>query len=364
MDVIKETVKSRGIFGLYRGLSVLLLGSVPKAASRFWAYEQARGFLMSPDGKLTRTTTLACGLVAGVTEAIVAVAPMETVKVKLIHDRNRPNPHYKGLFHGMKTIAAEEGIGGLYKGVTATILKQGSNQAIRFYVFGEYTKLVVGDQPNARLLWWQSMIGGVVAGAASVMGNNPFDVIKTNMQGLESKRYTGVVDCARQIFRDGGYSAFYKGALPRMARVCGDVAIVMTMYDQIRQRLEKVPFLKEIHAKETPTSPQIIAGELLYIFRPVLYVICVLLFGTRSFKPWLLSFGVDITINLLLDSQPLNQKEVKEINRRVFFWVFYLLRSPFYQVFLRPGKDAGRLRKLLFVFIDAFRSHYFYISAS
>jgi len=245
IDVIRETIKNRGVFGLYRGLSVLLLGSVPKAASRFWAFEQARGFLMSPDGKLTRSTTLACGLIAGVTEAVVAVAPMETVKVKLIHDRNRPTPHYNGLFHGMKTIAAEEGIGGLYKGVTATILKQGSNQAIRFYVFGEYTKVVVGDQPGARLLWWQSMIGGVVAGAASVMGNNPFDVIKTNMQGLESKKYKGVVDCARQIFRDGGFSAFYKGALPRMARVCGDVAIVMTMYDQIRQRLEKVPFLKD-----------------------------------------------------------------------------------------------------------------------
>jgi len=245
MDVIRETMKTRGILGLYRGLSILLLGSVPKAASRFWAYEQARGFMMSPDGKLTRSATLVCGLVGGVTEAIVAVAPMETIKVKLIHDRNRPNPHYKGLFHGIRTIAAEEGLGGLYKGVTATILKQGSNQAIRFYVFGEYSKLVVGDQPGARLLWWQSMIGGVIAGAASVMGNNPFDVIKTNMQGLESHKYKGVADCARQIFRDGGFSAFYKGAIPRMGRVCGDVAIVMTMYDQIRQRLEKVPFLRD-----------------------------------------------------------------------------------------------------------------------
>jgi len=246
-DVIKQTTASRGFFGLYRGLSILLLGSVPKAASRFWAYEQARGYLMSPDGKLTRKNTLICGLVGGVTEAVVAVAPMETIKVKLIHDRNRPNPHYKGLFHGMRTIAAEEGVGGLYKGVTATILKQGSNQAIRFYVFGEYSRFILGEnnQHGGRLLWWQSMIGGVLAGAASVIGNNPFDVVKTNMQGLESHKYKGVVDCFGQIYKTGGFLAFYKGALPRMARVCGDVAIVMTLYEEIRHSLEKVPFLKD-----------------------------------------------------------------------------------------------------------------------
>lgn len=34
MDCVKKTVKSHGIFGLYRGLSVLLYGSIPKSAVR------------------------------------------------------------------------------------------------------------------------------------------------------------------------------------------------------------------------------------------------------------------------------------------------------------------------------------------
>lgn len=33
-DCVKKTVKSNGVFGLYRGLSVLLYGSIPKSAVR------------------------------------------------------------------------------------------------------------------------------------------------------------------------------------------------------------------------------------------------------------------------------------------------------------------------------------------
>lgn len=33
-DCVKKTVKSHGVFGLYRGLSVLVYGSIPKSAVR------------------------------------------------------------------------------------------------------------------------------------------------------------------------------------------------------------------------------------------------------------------------------------------------------------------------------------------
>ena len=35
MDCGKQTYQQRGFFGLYRGLSVLLVGSIPKAAVRY-----------------------------------------------------------------------------------------------------------------------------------------------------------------------------------------------------------------------------------------------------------------------------------------------------------------------------------------
>ena len=53
--------------------------------------------------------TLLAGLDAGATEAIVVVCPMETIKVKFIHDQTQPNPRYKGFWQGPVAIVREEG---------------------------------------------------------------------------------------------------------------------------------------------------------------------------------------------------------------------------------------------------------------
>lgn len=74
---------------------------------------------------------------------------------------------------------------------------------------------------------------GAIAGAASVYGNTPIDVVKTRMQGLEAKKYKSSVDCAVQIWKKEGFFAFYKGTVPRLSRVCLDVAITFMIYDSI-----------------------------------------------------------------------------------------------------------------------------------
>ena len=118
IDAAAVTVRERGFFGLYRGLSSLLIGSIPKAAVRFSAYEQCRKMLLDENGKLSAGRSFLAGLGAGITEAVVVVCPMETIKVKLINDQMKPNPQYKGLVHGIRTIVAQEGApGGLIRNV-------------------------------------------------------------------------------------------------------------------------------------------------------------------------------------------------------------------------------------------------------
>ena len=38
---------------------------------------------------------------------------------------------------------------------------------------------------------------GGLAGAASVLGNTPLDVVKTRMQSLDAAKYKNTMDCAR-----------------------------------------------------------------------------------------------------------------------------------------------------------------------
>jgi len=243
VDCIKQTVQKNGFFGLYRGLSVLLYGSIPKSAVRFGAFEELKKKMANDKGQLTASTRLLCGLGAGVSEAILVVTPMETVKVKFIHDQNQKKPKYNGFFHGVRHIIAEQGVSGVYKGVTATIIKQGSNQAIRFYVIetlkAEYRKRNKLE-PNAAIPVIITGIFGAIAGATSVFGNTPVDVVKTRMQGLEASKYKNTMDCAVKIMTNEGPKAFYKGTVPRLSRVCLDVAITFMIYDKFIQVFNKV----------------------------------------------------------------------------------------------------------------------------
>jgi len=225
--------------GLYRGLSVLLYGSIPKSAVRFGAFEEFKKRSVDAKGNLSPGMRLACGLGAGISEAIFAVTPMETIKVKFIHDQNQPNPKYKGFFHGVRHIIKSQGIRGTYQGVTATCMKQGSNQAIRFFVVETCKDWYRGGDPTKPVHKLATGFFGAVAGAASVFGNTPIDVVKTRMQGLEAAKYKNTVDCFMKIWKHEGPLAFYKGTVPRLSRVCLDVAITFMIYDSFMELFNK-----------------------------------------------------------------------------------------------------------------------------
>jgi len=239
VDCAKQTVQERGVRGLYRGLPVLLLGSIPKSAVRFGAFEFFKNRAVGPDGNLTPGMRLLCGLGAGVSEAILAVTPMETVKVKFIADRRREKPVYRNLFHGLRSIIATEGIKGTYQGLTATMMKQGSNQAIRFYVMESCKTWYRQGDPSKPVPKLVVGIFGGFAGACSVFGNTPLDVVKTRMQSLEASKYKNTWDCAKKIMVNEGPRAFYKGTMPRMSRVVLDVAITFMIYDSFMELFNK-----------------------------------------------------------------------------------------------------------------------------
>ncbi|KAI3413600.1 hypothetical protein GPALN_011089 [Globodera pallida] len=220
-DCVKQTYRSHGVSGFYRGLSVLLYGSIPKVTA------------VDERGNLSPVMRLACGLGAGLSEAVFAVTPMETVKVKFIHDQTLDKPRFRGFTHGLGVIMKSDGLGGFYQGLTATMAKQGSNQAIRFFVMETLKDWYRGGDPNVPVSKLMVGLFGGIAGAASVYGNTPIDVVKTRLQGLEASKYKGTIDCAKQIWQKEGFFAFYKGTVPRLSRVCLDVAITFMIYDSI-----------------------------------------------------------------------------------------------------------------------------------
>jgi solute carrier family 25 citrate transporter 1 len=81
---LSYTVKTTGFTSLYQGLAPTLIGSIPKAGIRFGLNAVIKDALRDKDGKLTPGKNFVAGLGAGVTEALLVVAPVEIVKTKVI----------------------------------------------------------------------------------------------------------------------------------------------------------------------------------------------------------------------------------------------------------------------------------------
>lgn len=238
MQIVRMTVGEHGVFGLYRGLSCLVVFSIPKAGVRFGSKDFFDTHFFTTKSSFN---TFVSGGLAGCCEALLAVTPMETLKTKLIDDKLQPKEQqkYRGLIHGIKTIYAEQGFGGVYRGPLPTVMKQGSNQAIRFVVYEKIKHQIDQLFPSAPFSL-KTALAGAMAGATSVIANNPIDVVKSKMQGIHGKDYSGVLDCLGKILKTEGVRGFYAGTVPRMARVTADVAITFTLFENIRALMDRL----------------------------------------------------------------------------------------------------------------------------
>lgn len=224
------TVHETGFFSLYRGLAPTLIGSFPKAGIRFGLNAVIKNKLRNKDGELTASKNFIAGLGAGVTEALVIVAPVETVKTKCIE----LNKSFAG---GLRYIMSTEGISGIYKGALPTALKQGSNQGLRFMWFSEYKRVITNDgEKNLSPL--MGLLGGMSAGCFSTFGSNPFDVVKTRMQGTGAVQYKNTLDCFTQVVMKEGITSLYAGVVPRLSRVVPGQGIMFMSFETIQGWLE------------------------------------------------------------------------------------------------------------------------------
>ncbi|KAJ7227097.1 mitochondrial tricarboxylate transporter [Mycena pura] len=240
ITIIRETLRTKGVTGLYSGCSALVVGNAVKAGVRFVTYDHFKGLLADSEGKVSAPRSLVAGLGAGMTEAIFAVTPSETIKTKLIDDAKRPNPQYRGLIHGTVSIVKTEGILGIYRGLFPVMMRQGANSAVRFTTYSTLKQFVQGVARPGQTLPSTITFGiGAIAGLVTVYTTMPLDVVKTRMQSLEAKaQYRNSFHCAYRIFTEEGILRFWTATTPRLTRLVLSGGIVFTVYENIIRLLD------------------------------------------------------------------------------------------------------------------------------
>lgn len=98
--ILKETLNQKGSFRLlYGGAAAFCVSNASKSGVRFFTFDAVRSRLWTDQktGKPTTQANLTAGLFAGVAESVLVVTPGETIKTKIIDDRQRPGgPQFRG----------------------------------------------------------------------------------------------------------------------------------------------------------------------------------------------------------------------------------------------------------------------------
>ncbi|KAJ3235558.1 Peroxisomal membrane protein pex16 [Chytriomyces hyalinus] len=80
-----------------------------------------------------------------------------------------------------------------------------------------------------------------------------------------------------------------------------------------------------------------VAAEWLHMLRPLVYLLAMRKYGNQSWKPWVLSLCMEVSSIGIHSASTRNFKflERDELQRRIWLLMYYLLRDPFYSMFVK-----------------------------
>lgn len=156
-SALTDILKTRGIRGLYAGLTPTLIEIVPYAGLQFGTYDTFKRWAMawnhyrSPytsevDDSISSFQLFACGLAAG-TCAKVVCHPLDVVKKRFQIEGLQRDPRYgarvqhdayRNMNDALRQILRSEGWPGLYKGIVPSVVKAAPAGAVTFVAY-EFT---------------------------------------------------------------------------------------------------------------------------------------------------------------------------------------------------------------------------------
>ncbi|CAF0769989.1 unnamed protein product [Rotaria sordida] len=194
---------------------------------------------------LTKVNPIKDFLAGGVGGACLVITghPLDTIKVRL-QTQPKPQPGqvplYRGTWDCAKKTVVKEGFTGLYKGMGAPLVGVTPMFAICFFGYGIGKKLQTPSAANGDYTLSQIFAAGMLSGVFTTVIMAPGERIKCLLQiqhsGHEHK-YNGPVDCAKQLYREGGIRSIYRGTALTLMRDVPASGIYFASYEFLKRSL-------------------------------------------------------------------------------------------------------------------------------
>ncbi|EEB05607.2 carrier with solute carrier repeats [Schizosaccharomyces japonicus yFS275] len=246
VDCVQKIIKNEGLQAFYKGTVMPLLGIGLCISTQFTAFESGKRFFYARNGtdELTFGQYYMAGAFSGAVNSVL-VSPIEHIRIRL-QVQTGPNPLYKGPVDCMRKIASQHGFKGIMKGLFPTVLRETHGVGMYFLAYELLLAQAIkarGYTSRSEVPGWRLCLYGAAAGYAMWISAYMFDVVKSNIQtdafGSGAK-YSTSWKCAQSIFRTAGFSGFWRGFVPVLARAAPVNAITFYVYETVAHKLRDV----------------------------------------------------------------------------------------------------------------------------
>ncbi|TSL28311.1 Mitochondrial 2-oxoglutarate/malate carrier protein [Bagarius yarrelli] len=175
--------------------------------------------------------------ISAVLKVLIAARPLDLVKNRMqLSGQGSKAREYKTSLHAVASILRNEGVRGIYTGLSAGLLRQATYTTTRLGIytilFEKLTK-ADGTPPN----FFMKALIGMTAGATGAFVGTPAEVALIRMTADGRRGYTNVFNALIRITREEGVTTLWRGCVPTMARAVVVNAAQLASYSQSKQAL-------------------------------------------------------------------------------------------------------------------------------
>lgn len=234
VDAMLKISRVEGVKSLWSGLSPTLVLAVPSTIIYFTTYDQLRDKLGKRYPGNETKVALSAGALARIW-ACTIVSPLELIRTKM---QSQKMAFYQ-VQKALSTTLKSEGIVGLWKGYTVTLLRDVPFSAIYWAGYENFRPKEYSFQ--------QTLLAGAISGTIASSVTLPMDVIKTRLQielGEKMVRGNGSnisnnamksVAIVKEIIHSEGVKGLFSGLVPRLIKVAPACAIMISSYEYCKR---------------------------------------------------------------------------------------------------------------------------------
>jgi len=243
----KQIFERNGLAGFFKGLSPTLVGIIPSRSAYFYGYQRSKTFLNPKLPEGSPGNALVSGLLAGIAgNTLTNPIWMVRTRMQLMADNTAGQRNYAGYVDAIKTIFKDEGLGGFYKGITASYWGCAEG-ALQFIVYEQIKSRLLSSQneqrirqglpetselPKATYFW-----AAAASKALAAIATYPHEVARTRMREQARGgvfKYKGMWQTLGVMAKEEGTKSLHSGMGIHLVKVVPNSATMFLCYEMVR----------------------------------------------------------------------------------------------------------------------------------